>query len=119
MHVGFLIGSWVEMNPELSSTLRIIRECCVRKHSVSILFPQNLTVRNNIVHGFAKKIKYTDKVSDNSVTFYKKVEFEEKLLPLHAFDCIMIRKDPPIDPIILNFLDSVKNETVVIGRAHV
>lgn len=115
MHVGFLIGSWIDIDPERSSTLRIIRECCARKHDVSILFPQNLTVRNNIVHGFVKRVKSNLKVPDNSITFYRKVEFEEKLLPLHAFDCIMIRKDPPIDPIILNFLDSVKNETVVIN----
>ena len=43
-------------------------------------------------------MKPMDKIPDNITSFYKKVEFEEKMLTLHALDCIMIRKDPPIDP---------------------
>jgi glutathione synthase len=115
MHIGFIIQDWKNIEPGKSSTLLIIQECLVRNHTVSILYPSNLTVRNNVVHGFAKTIKKMEKIPENTASFYKKVELEDKMLPLHALDCIMIRKDPPIDPFLLNFLDSVKDETVVVN----
>lgn len=115
MHIAFIIQDWEQIEPLKSSTLLVIRECLQRNHSVSILYPQNLTVRNNVVHGFTKRVKRMEKLPDNITSFYKKVTFEEKMLALHALDCVMIRKDPPIDPFLLNFLDSIKNETVIIN----
>ncbi|MDH5718115.1 MAG: glutathione synthase [Spirochaetia bacterium] len=115
MNIGFLITNWEEIDPNKSSTLRVVHECVLRKHKVFILYPQNLTVRNNIVHGFVKEVQLNEKISDSTITFYKKTIFKEKLTPLHAFDCIFIRKDPPIDSLILNFLDSIKSETLIIN----
>lgn len=115
MHVAFIIEDWATIEPLKSSTLTIIKECMERKHKVSILYTNNLTVRNNIVHGFAKLLDPMDKIPDAITSFYKKCTYEVKLTPLHAFDCIMIRKDPPINPLVLNFLDSVKDETVIIN----
>ena len=115
MNVAFLVANWSDINPEKSSTLRIIHECFLRKHQVYILYPSNLTVRNNVPHGFAKQLQPMDKVPESLPLFHKKVKMKEKLLALHAFDVIFIRKDPPIDPLILNFLDAVKNETLVIN----
>ncbi|MGM0565104.1 MAG: glutathione synthase [Pseudomonadota bacterium] len=115
MHVGFLIEDWAHIEPGKSSTLLMIQECCRRGHRVSVTYPNNLTVRNNVVHGFCRTIEAMEKVPDSAASFYKKVTFNERMLPLQGFDCIVIRKDPPIDPIMLNFLDSVKNQTVVIN----
>lgn len=115
MNVGFLIEDWANLEPGKSSTLCLMQECCLRGHRVAVIYPSNLTVRNNVVHGFCRRIMPMEKVPDSAAAFYKKVEFEEKMLPLHGFDCIVIRKDPPIDPIMLNFLDSVKGQTVVIN----
>ncbi|AXH15011.1 glutathione synthase [Malaciobacter mytili] len=115
MHIGFIIEHWNNIEPIKSSTLAIIKECITRKHKVSILYTNNLTVRNNIVHGFILTIKDMDKIPENITSFYKKVEFEKKLIALHAFDCIMLRKDPPINPLVLNFLDAIKDETVIIN----
>jgi len=115
MHIGFIIASWASVDPVNSSTLAIIRECLIREHKVSILYTDNLTVRNNIVHGFIETINEMDKIPDNISAFYKKVSFEKKLKALHVFDCMMIRKDPPINPIVLNFLDAIKDEVVMIN----
>ena len=115
MHIGFIIASWETVDPVNSSTLTIIRECLIREHKVSILYTDNLTVRNNIVHGFIETINEMDKIPDNISAFYKKVSFEKKLKALHVFDCMMIRKDPPINPIVLNFLDAIKDEVVMIN----
>ncbi|EDY86328.1 glutathione synthase [gamma proteobacterium HTCC5015] len=115
MNVGFLIEDWAHIEPGKSSTLLLIQECMLRGHRVSVVYPSNLTVRNNVAHGFCRVLQEMEKVPDSAASFYKKVKFEEQMLPLQGFDCIVIRKDPPIDPIMLNFLDSVKNQTVVIN----
>ncbi|RXJ88519.1 glutathione synthase [Arcobacter sp. CECT 8983] len=115
MHVAFIIEHWNNIEPVKSTTLAIIKECMQRGHKVSILYTNDLTVRNNIVHGFAKTIVFEGKIPDSVTSFYKKCEFQVKLKALHAFDCIMIRKDPPISPIAFNFLDSVKDETIIIN----
>ena len=115
MHIGFIIANWDKMDPLKSSTLSIIKECFVRNHKVSILYTDNLTVRNNVVHGFIETINKMDKIPDNITSFHKKVIFDKQLKPLHVFDCMMIRKDPPINPIVLNFLDAIKDDVVMIN----
>ena len=115
MHIGFIIADWNSINPANSSTLTIIQECIKRKHTVSIMYTNNLTVRNNIVHGFTETIEEMEKIPENITSFFKKVTFEKKFTALHAFDCLMIRKDPPINPIVFNFLDAIKDEVVIIN----
>jgi glutathione synthase len=115
MHIGFIIANWNAIDPVNSSTLTIIQECIKRKHTVSIMYTDSLTVRNNIVHGFTETIKEMEKIPENITTFFKKVTFEKKFTALHAFDCLMIRKDPPINPIVFNFLDAIKDEVVILN----
>lgn len=115
MHIGFLIEKWESINPVKSSTLTIIKECFQRGHKVSIIYTNNLTVRNNVVHSIIYTIADMGKVPDNGVAFYKKVAFDRQMRPLHAFDCIMIRKDPPMSALAFNFLDAVKDEVVIIN----
>jgi glutathione synthase len=115
VRVAFIIEDWANIEPLKSTTLAIIKECMTRGHKVYILYTHDLTVRNNIVHGFAKLLKYEGKIPDSVNSFYKKITYDIKLTALHAFDCIMIRKDPPISPLVFNFLDSVKNETIIIN----
>lgn len=115
MHVGFIIENWENLEPLKSSTLLMIKECLQRNHKVSVLYTTNLTVRNNVVHGYTYTIKKQHKFPENITSFYKKVEFDKKMTALHAFDCIMIRKDPPINPIVFNFLDAIKDEVIIIN----
>ena len=75
----------------------------------------NITIRNNIVHGIIETIESMDKIPEGVVSFYKKVTFERRLRALHVFDCMMIRKDPPINPLVFNFLDAIKDEVVIIN----
>lgn len=115
MNVAFIIEDWANLNPLKSSTLIIIKECLQRGHKVAVLYTHDLTVRDNIVHGFAKYLTIDGKIPDSMTAFYKKCNLNVKLTALHAFDLIMIRKDPPISPLVFNFLDSVKNETIIIN----
>ena len=115
MHIGFIIASWSKMDAPANSSLLVIHECIKRGHTVSILYTNNLTVRNNIVHGIIETIESMDKIPEGVVSFYKKVTFEKRLRALHVFDCMMIRKDPPINPLVFNFLDAIKDEVVIIN----
>ncbi|MGC9386431.1 MAG: glutathione synthase [Hydrogenovibrio sp.] len=115
MNIGFIFEDWNTITPSKNSTLRIIKECLERGHKVSILYPSNLTVRNNVTYGYVKRILPMDKIPDNILHFYKRVQFEQKMMPLHGLDAIMVRRDPPIDAMVYNFLDSVKYEAVILN----
>jgi glutathione synthase len=97
------------------STLRMIHESALRKHTVAITTPPALTIRDSITSAFCKVVIKADKVSPNPVTFKKKVRFREQLLPLAGFDIVFWRANPPIDTLALNFLDSVKNDIFMVN----
>jgi glutathione synthase len=106
---------WEEIDPDHDSTLTMIHECCKRGHKVAIATPANLTIRNSIAYAFSKVIKNMDKVPAQMKTFYKNAMLREKMLPLAGFDVIMMRANPPLDPIALNFLDSVKEDVFIVN----
>jgi len=114
MNIGFIIDEWDGLNPAKDSTLRMIHECCARGHNVGILYPYNLTIRDNVTYGFVKVLKKESYALNNFASFHKKMKFNEKMMPINAFDALFLRKDPPVDPIMLNFLDSVKDEVFIV-----
>lgn len=115
MNIFFLMYPWDSVEPEMDSTLRVIHECVSRGHTVAIGYPNNLTIRNSATFGFCKMIRSFDKVPTGIPAFYKKVKFKESLLPLSGFDAIFVRINPPLDVVMLNFLDSVKDDTFIIN----
>jgi glutathione synthase len=115
MNVCFIMYPWQDINPEADSTLTMIHECCKRGHKVAIATPANLTIRNSIAYAFAKVIKKMDRVPSQMKSFYKNASLREKMLPLAGFDVIMMRANPPLDPIALNFLDSVKDDVFIVN----
>lgn len=115
MNIAFIINNWGGMDTAKNSTLRLIYESCMRGHRVGILYSEDLTVRDNIVYGFVKLLK-EDSFNFTSVkSFHKRVQFEEKMVPLNVFDVMFLRKSPPVDSIMLNFLDSIKDEVFIIN----
>jgi len=115
INIAFFLDPWDTLDGETDYTLRIIHEAVLRGHNVGIIYPKNLTIRNSITSAFSKIIVREDKINNNVAAFYKKVRFKDQMLPLSGFDVIFLRKDPPIDTIMLNFLDSVKHDTFIIN----
>lgn len=115
MHIGYIIDDWETIDPSKSSTLLLIHECALRGHTVSLVYTRSLTVRKNVVHAFLRTLNVPEKIPDSVTSFYKKTTLSEKMLSLHALDALFIRRDPPIDPIVLNFLDSIKDDVVVMN----
>ncbi|PLW99031.1 MAG: glutathione synthase [Marinilabiliales bacterium] len=115
MNICFIMYPWETLDPVNDSTIRIIHEAVSRGHTVGITYPHKLTIRNSVSYGFVKIFRSKAKISKSIPTFYKLAVFKEKMLPMAGFDVIFLRSDPPIDNIMLNFLDSVKKDCFIVN----
>ncbi len=106
---------WDQIDPENDTSLALIKECAKRNHGVAMCSPANLTIRDSVTSAFCTVIGRMDKVPTSLKSFYKKAELREEMLPLAGFDAIFFRANPPLDPIMLNFLDSVKDDVFIIN----
>ena len=115
MNVCFIMYPWGEINPDTDSSLALIKECAKRGHGVAMCTPANLTIRNSVTNAFCTVINRMEKVPSSQKVFYNKANLREEMLPLAGFDAIFFRANPPLDPIMLNFLDSVKDDVFIIN----
>ena len=115
MNVCFIMYPWEEMDPENDSTLAMIQEFAKRGHGLAITTPANLTIRDSVAFAFCRCLKRAEKISNNLKSFHGKSEFYDEMLPLAGFDVIILRSNPPLDMIMLNFLDSVKDDVFIMN----
>ena len=115
MNFFFILVPWDQIDPENDTSLALIKECAKRNHGVAMCSPANLTIRDSVTSAFCTVIGRMDKVPTSLKSFYKKAELREEMLPLAGFDAIFFRANPPLDPIMLNFLDSVKDDVFIIN----
>jgi len=106
---------WEEIDPENDTSLALIKECVKRGHGVAMCTPANLTIRNSVTNAFCTVIGRMEKVPSTLKGFYKKANLREEMLPLAGFDALFFRANPPLDPIMLNFLDSVKDDVFIVN----
>lgn len=105
-------------SPENDTSLTLIHECVKRGHGVAICSPSNLTIRNSVTNAFCTILNRMDKVPSNIKTFYNKATTRGEMLPLAGFDVIFMRAEPPLDPLMLNFLDSVKDDVFIVNSVQ-
>ncbi|MDG1260298.1 MAG: glutathione synthase [Flavobacteriales bacterium] len=118
MNYLFIMYPWEDISPERDSTIRLIHECASRGYTVGITTAANLTIRDCLAQGFVKVLKKSEKLSKAASTFHKQAQFEDKMVPLAGFDVIFMRANPPLDTLVLNFLDSVKNDVFIINNVE-
>ena len=118
MNICFLMYPWEEIKPDNDSSLTLIHECAKRGHGVAICTPSNLTIRNSVTNAFCTIINRMDKVPSSPKSYYKKATTREEMLPLAGFDAIFMRANPHLDPLMLNFLDSVKDDVFIINSVQ-
>ncbi len=111
----FIMYPWERVDPAQDSTLRIIHESVRRGHEVSITHPSNLTIRDSLTLSLCKKFVVTDKVSSSLSAFYNNAVFDVEMQELKDFDVIFMRDNPPLDGLVLNFLDSIKDDVFTIN----
>lgn len=115
MNICFLMYPWEEIDAANDTSLALIHECVKRKHGVALCTPANLTIRNSVTNAFCTVINRMEKVPASLKSFYKQADIREEMLPLAGFDVIFMRANPPLDPIMLNFLDSVKDDVFIVN----
>ncbi len=115
MKICFLMYPWEHVSPDTDSTLRMIHEAARRGHTVAITTPNSLTIRESVAHAFCNVIRRCSKISSRIPSFYRTVDFHRAKLPLAGFDAIIMRDNPPLDMIALNFLDSVRGDTFIFN----
>lgn len=115
MNICFIMYPWDNIDAENDTSLALIKECVKRDHGVAMCTPANLTIRDSVTNAFCNVITRMDKVPASLKAFYNKVTLREEMLPLAGFDAIFFRANPPLDPIMLNFLDSVKDDVFIVN----
>ena len=115
MNICFIMYPWSEIDAENDTSLALIKECVKRGHGVAMCTPANLTIRDSVTNAFCNVVGRMEKVPNSLKAFYSKVQLREEMLPLAGFDAIFFRANPPLDPIMLNFLDSVKDDVFIIN----
>ncbi|MFD1620459.1 glutathione synthase [Thalassotalea marina] len=115
MKICFIMYPWAHVDPESDSTLRLIHECVKRGHTVALSTVNNLTIRDSVASAFCDVFTKKSKCSDNIPSFYKQAVFKRVQLPLAGFDAIIMRANPPLDALALNFLDSVRGDTFIMN----
>ncbi len=115
MKICFLMYPWERVSPDTDSTLRLIHEAAARGHTVAVTTPNNLTIRGGVASAFCNVLTKAAKMSDNVPAFYRHAAFKRSKLPLGGFDSIIMRANPPVDNIALNFLDSVRLDTFIMN----
>ncbi len=119
MNICFLMYPWNEIDAENDTSLALIHECVKRGHGVAICTPSNLTIRNSVTSAFCQVInRVENKISSSLKTFYKNTTLRSEMLPLAGFDVIFMRTNPPLDPLMLNFLDSVSDDVFIMNSLN-
>jgi glutathione synthase len=94
MKLAFIIDSLDSIKTSKDSSYAMICEAIARDHQIYVLYQHDIALINTTVTGFSRTLVLTDtplldghwyKTSDTSA------------IPLHEFDAILMRKDPPFD----------------------
>lgn len=116
MKICFIMYPWERINPKQDSSIRIIHESVKRGHDVAITSPKNLTIRDSVTLAQCNTIVPNEKLSHSIPSFYKGVKFKSEFRALKDFDVIFMRDNPPMDPLVLNFLDSIKDDVFIMNN---
>jgi glutathione synthase len=115
MKICFLMYPWESVDPYQDSTLRMIHELAFRGHEVSITHASELTIEDSWTLSLCKTFSKEQKITEDIPLFYKTAQFVEEMKLLRNFDVIFMRDNPPMDPLVLNFLDSIKDSVFVVN----
>jgi len=109
---------WEKVDPGQDSTIRMIHEAVKRGHEVAITHPSNLTIRDSVTLSLCKQVVNKQKPSNSIKAFYREVEFHTDMMAMNGFDVIFMRDNPPMDGLVLNFLDSIKDDVFIINNIN-
>jgi len=115
MKVCYIMCPWNEVEPDIDSSILMIHEGVKRGHEVSMATPDHLGVRDGQAIARCQVFKKDQPLSDNLEVFHVEADITWVNLKLKDFDIIVMRADPPMDYLMLNFLDSVKDDVFIVN----
>ena len=114
MRICYVMYPWEKVTKG-NSTLRLLHESMRRGHFVAMTTPNDLGIRDSITIAKCQVFHDNQKVSTSMESFRQKSTRYEDRIPLKSFDVIFMRANPPLDPLVLNFLDTVKHDVFVVN----
>ncbi|SFF00644.1 glutathione synthase [Nitrosomonas sp. Nm166] len=93
MKLAFIIDQLDSIKTNKDSSFALICEAIARNHQVYVLYQHDIALINQIVTGSSRPLTLTDTPQDGH--WYKTSDISA--IPLHQFDAVLMRKDPPFD----------------------
>ena len=94
MKFAFIIDQLDSIKTAKDSSYAMMCEAIARHHDVYILYQHDVALIDTVVTGFARPLALTD-TPDTDKHWYR--TGDSAAMPLHAFDAVLMRKDPPFD----------------------
>ena len=115
MNIGFVMYEWESVKPKLDSTLRLIQESVSRGHKVSLIYPYEMAIRRTCVWANCRIVESSKPNAQDNYDFYKSCTLSEEFIPMNNHDVVFFRDNPPLDTHVLNFMDTLENDTFFIN----
>lgn len=119
MEIAFLMDDLRQIDPVWDTTAHIMYECNQRGHEVFFLEPHDVYVRKNEVVARMRHISVT---KDNSIQAYwaelvQCLDKEELIFEtVTDLDVLFLRKDPPVNYEMLEFLGPVSDQVFLVNN---
>jgi len=94
MKLAFIIDQLDSIKTSKDSSFAMICEAVSRNHQIHILYQHDIALISNIVTGFSRSLTLTDTTHQDGYWYSTE---STSTTPLHEFDAVLMRKDPPFD----------------------
>lgn len=94
MKLAFIIDSLDSIKTSKDSSYAMIREAVARNHQIYVIYQHDIALIDHVVTGSSRVLVLTDTPYADG-HWYRAGELTA--MPLHAFDAVLMRKDPPFD----------------------
>ena len=95
MKLAFILDPLDSLKPHKDSSVAMMRVACARGHEVFALGQGDIAYRGNLVIATVTGLKLALKLTGDNESWYQ--PGATTTLPLHAFDAVLMRVDPPFD----------------------
>ncbi len=94
MKLAFILDPLESIKPNKDSSFALMREAAARNHQLFVMQQKDLAWKHDKVVGFACSLALKEKTQEGD-PWYQTGETEET--PLHTYDAVLMRKDPPFN----------------------
>ena len=94
MKLAFILDPLDSININKDSSFAMMREAATRNHALFVIQQPTIALKDNQVVGLASALELINEI-DAAAPWYQ--TSETKIMPLQAFDAVLMRKDPPFN----------------------